>query len=126
MRSGTGRGRAGPGLLGATGRPAVLPGTPAPVSGRASTGGPSAGGDRGTADAGQRREALPERPRVDFRPGRWLPRHQPWNASSASLGSSGRSIDELSAQLHELDELERAGLLTEEEFARQRAWLLAT
>jgi hypothetical protein len=126
MRSGTGRGRQGPGLLGATGRPAVLPGTPAPVSGRASAGAPAAGGDRGTAGAPPRSEVLPHQEPAEGRPGRRLPRHQPWNAASVPLASSGPSIDELSARLHELDELQRAGLLTEEEFARQRAWLLAT
>jgi hypothetical protein len=120
VRSGTGRGRQGPGLLGAMGRPVVLPGTPAPESGRVRA---AAGSDQDTSDAPSRDEEPPDRARVDVRQGRWLPRHQPWNAGS-SLGGTRRSIDELSAQLDELDELRRAGVLTEDEFARQRAWLL--
>ena len=126
MRSRTGRGRQGPGLLGAMGRPAVLPGAPAPVAGPVPAAPPAVVGNPATADTPVRTEGSPEQPRVDSRQGRWLPRHQPWNAASASPGSVGRSIDELSAQLDELDELKRAGLLTEEEFARQRAWLLGT
>ena len=64
----------------------------------------------------------PDDSAVDFRQGRWLPRHQPWNA--ASTGGTGRSVDELSAQLDELDRLKRAGLLTEEEFTHRRTRLL--
>jgi len=121
VRSGTGRGRQGPGLLGATGRPVVLPGAPAPVSARVPA---AAGSDQDTSDPRSRDEEPPDRQRADVRQGRWLPRHQPWNAASGSFGNGRRSIDELSAQLDELDELRRAGVLTEEEFARQRAWLL--
>jgi Short C-terminal domain len=120
VRSGTGRGRQGPGLLGVTGRPAVMPGSSAPVSGRAPA--PAAGGNPGTTDARPHDEAPRGQQRVDFRQGRWLPRHQPWNA--ASTGGTGRSVDELSAQLDELDRLKRAGLLTEEEFTHRRTRLL--
>jgi Short C-terminal domain len=121
VRSPTGRGRQGPGLLGGMGRPVVLPGAPAPVSGQVPA---AAGPDQDTSDAGSGDEAPPERQRVDVRQGRWLPRHQPWNAASGSSGGSRRSIDELSAQLDELDELRRAGVLTDDEFSRRRAWLL--
>jgi Short C-terminal domain len=101
VRRGTGRGRQGPGLLGAMRLPA------------------------GTA-AGARRldEVPPAEQRVDLGQGRWLPRHQPWNA--ASTRTNGRSIDEPSAQLDELDGLQRAGLITHEEFTRRRARLLGT
>jgi Short C-terminal domain len=124
MRSGTGRGRQGPGLLGATSRPAVLPGSPAPASGRVSAPTPETRGEDGTGDARPHEEVPPGQSRVDSRQGRWLPRHQPWNA--ASIGRTGRSMDELSAQLEELGELRQAGLLTEEQFARRRAGLLDT
>ena len=39
---------------------------------------------------------------------------------------TGRSVDELSAQLDELDRLKRAGLLTKEEFTHRRTRLLGT
>ena len=123
MRSGTGRGRHGPGLLGATGRPAVPPGSPPPVSGGA-TPAAAAGGGNGTADARPRDEAPPGQQLVDFRQGRWLPRHQPWNA--ASVRGAGGSTEALSAQLDELQELAQSGLLTAEEFDRRRARLLST
>jgi hypothetical protein len=124
VRSRTGRGRRGPGLLGATGRPAMLPGSPAPVSGRVSAPELPDRGDHGGAETRPHDPVPPGQEPVDFRQGRWLPRHQPWNA--ASVGGSGRSMSELSAQLDELEELKQAGLVTGEEFARQRAWLLGT
>jgi hypothetical protein len=103
VRSGTGRGRQGPGLLGATGRPAVLPESPA--SGRASARAPAVGAEFGAAGGLRHDQAPPGQQRVDFRQGRWLPRHQPWNA--ASTGGTGHTMDELSAQVDELDRLER-------------------
>jgi hypothetical protein len=102
------------------GRPVVLPGAPAPVSGQPPE---AAGPDQGTSGARFQDEAMPGR-QADVRQGRWLPRHQPWNAVSAARGAGRRSIDELSAQLDELDELRRAGVLTDDEVARRRAWLL--
>lgn len=106
MRSGTGRGRQGPGLLAGTGRPAVLPGSPAPGSGGASAPPPAAGGDPATADARPDDEVPPGQQRVDFGQGRALPRHQPWNA--ASIPGTGRSRDDLSAHVDGLDEPKRA------------------
>ena len=82
MRSGTGRGRQGPGLLGATFRPAVLPGSPAPVSGRTSTQAPAAGAEYEAAHGRRHDQAPSGRQRVDFQQVRWLPRHQPWNAAT--------------------------------------------
>jgi hypothetical protein len=105
VRPGTGRGRQGPGLLGSS----VL-GVPQPRPA------PPAGAEAAAA--------LPEQQRADARQGRWLPRHQPWNA--VAIGRSGRAVDDLSARLDELEELRRAGLLTDAESAVQRAWLLGT
>jgi Short C-terminal domain len=122
VRSGRGRGRHGPGLLGATGGPAVLPGSPAPVSGAVSARAPAVGDDQGVVDGRPHEGIRPGQQRVEVRQGRWLPRHQPWNA--ASLGT-GRSMDDLSTQLDQLDELKQAGFLTDDEFARRRARLLA-
>jgi len=100
----------------------VLPGLPAPS--RPAAGAPATGSDVPAADAPPPDEVLPVQRRADSRQGRWLPRHQPWNA--ASVARAGRSIADLSAQLDALDELRVAGLLSEEDLARQRAWLLGT
>jgi hypothetical protein len=126
VRSGTGGGRQGPGLLGAMGRPVVLPAAPAPVSGRASAVPPAAGVDPGTAGARPQNEVLPEQQRVDSRQGCWPPQAPAVERRVRLPGERGSLDDELSAQLDELDERKQAGLLTGEEFARQRAWLLGT
>jgi hypothetical protein len=121
VRSGRGRGRHGPGLLGATGGSAVLPGSPAPVSDAPSARVPEVGDDHGMLDGRPHEGIRAGQQREDVRPGRWLPRHQPWNAASLR---AGRSMDDLSTQLDQLDELKQAGFLTDDEFARRRAWLL--
>ena len=121
MRSGRGRGRHGPGLLGATGGPAVLPGFPAPGFGAVSARAPGVGDDTGVVDGRPQEGIRAGQQRADVPQGRWLPRHQPWNATS--LGA-GRSMDDLSTQLDQLDELKQAGFLTDDEFARRRARLL--
>jgi hypothetical protein len=121
VRSGRGRGRHGPGLLGATGGSAVLPGSPAPVSGALSAPAPEVGDDHGMVDGRPHEGIRAGQQPVDVRQGRWLPRHQPWNA--AALGA-GRSMDDLSTQLDQLDAMKQAGLLTDDEFARRRARLL--
>jgi hypothetical protein len=100
----------------------VLPGHPAPTGPGA--GARATGGDVAATDARPSDEVVPGRRRVDVRQGRWLPRHQPWNAASGE--AAGRPTDDPSAQLEELDELRLAGLLSEEEFARRRAWLLGS
>lgn len=99
MRSRSGRGRGGPGLLGTMARTAVIAGTATAVSGKVSAAQQSAARQQAQA-AGT---ASPTPP-------------------AATAGSLG--VDEMYAQLTKLGELKQAGLLTDEEFARQKARLL--
>jgi hypothetical protein len=92
-----GRGRRGPSLLGTAARTAVIAGTATAVSGRV------AAAQRAPAPA----PAAPE------------PR-QGEPAAAAPV-----SVDELHAQLTKLGELRQAGLLTDDEFAVQKARLLS-
>jgi Short C-terminal domain len=96
MRRALGRGRGGPGLLGTAARTAVIAGTATAVSGRV------AAAQQGPAPSA--RQPAPE----------------PAPAAPAPLG-----VDELYTQLTKLADLRQAGLLTEEEFAAQKARLLA-
>ena len=61
-----------------------------------------------------------EQARIDARVAEALHRSEPAAAGPA------RTVDELHAQLRKLGELKQAGLLTDDEFAQQKARLLAT
>ena len=125
MRRRFGRGRGGPGLLGTVARTAVIAGTASAVSGRvgagaAGRGAATAAGGRGAGAAAADAAAGPDR-----RPGRtpgW-----PGAARTRARTRAGArpSVDELHAQLTKLGELRQAGLLTDAEFAEQKARLLA-
>jgi|tagenome__1003787_1003787.scaffolds.fasta_scaffold20888351_2 hypothetical protein len=97
MRRGLGRGRRGGGLLGTAARTAVIAGTATAVSGRVA--------------ASQQAQPPPVR--------------QPAAESAPAAATAPISVDELHAQLTKLADLRQAGLLNEEEFATQKARLLA-
>ena len=105
MRRAVGRGRRGPGLLGTAARTAVIAGTATAVSGRVAA-----------AQQGQTAGAAP--PAAAPVPPAATPPVQP-TPTPAPL-----SVDELHAALTKLGELRQAGLLTDEEFAEQKARLL--
>lgn len=94
MRRGLGRGRRGPGLLGTAARTAVIAGTATSVAGRVS--------------ANQQAAARSTPPAA-----------APPAAAPPSLGT-----DDMIAQLTRLGELRSAGVLTDEEFAAQKARIL--
>lgn len=94
MRRRGGRGRGGPGLLGTVARTAVVAGTASAVAGRVGA----------VQEAAVRRE------------------HQATAAPAPA--AAGRSVDDLHAQLTKLGELRQAGLLTDDEFDRQKIRLL--
>jgi hypothetical protein len=95
MRRATGRGRRGPSLLGTAARTAVIAGTATAVSGRVA--------------AGQQAAPMPAAGQPE----------------PAAQTGGPVTVDELHAQLTKLAELRQAGLLTDEEFAAQKARLLA-
>ncbi|MBB3083775.1 SHOCT domain-containing protein [Geodermatophilus sabuli] len=100
MRGRLGRGRGGPGLLGTMARTAVVAGTASSVAGRVTA--------RQQAAAQQ---AGAQRPPVQQQP------------KAADTGAAS-GVDHLHSQLTKLGELRQSGLLTDEEFAAQKARLL--
>ena len=119
MRRRLGRGRGGPGLLGTMARTAVVAGTASAVAGRVSAGQEAAA--RRDRQAAADREQLQEmqlQARIDAQVGDALTRQ-------AAPVPATRSVDDLHTQLMKLGELRQAGLLTDEEFAAQKARLLA-
>lgn len=99
MRRAMGRGRRGPGLIGTAARTAVIAGTATAVSTRVAAG-------------QQERYAVTPQP----------PAAMPLEPATAAAPTS---IDRLHAELTKLGELQQAGLLTDEEFAVQKARLLS-
>jgi hypothetical protein len=91
-----GRGRGGPGLLGAAARTAVVAGTATAVSGRVAT-----------AQQARQSAAPPPQP-----------------GPAVHTGGS-LDVDQLHAQLTKLAELRSAGLLTDAEFDAQKTRMLA-
>lgn len=122
MRRRLGRGRGGPGLLGTVARTAVIAGTASAVAGRVDAAQQTAAQQRQQAAAAQEqlRQAQLQAQidaQVDARMA---------GAPPAPAPASARpSVDELHAQLTKLGELRQAGLLTDAEFAEQKARLLA-
>jgi hypothetical protein len=101
-------------------RTAVVAGTASAVAGRVSAGQEAAA--RREHQAAADRERLQEmqlQARVDAQVGEALGRH-----SAPAPAPSARSVDDLHAQLTKLGELRQAGLLTDDEFDRQKARLL--
>ena len=121
MRRGFGRGRRGPGLLGTVARTAVVAGTASAVAGRVDAAQQAAAQRQheGAAAQEQLRQMQLQAQidgQVDARLG---------GAAQAAPAPARPSVDELHAQLTKLGELRTAGLLTDAEFAEQKARLLA-
>jgi membrane protease subunit (stomatin/prohibitin family) len=110
MRRGFGRGRRGPGLLGAMARTAVVAGTASAVAGRVAA----------AQGAGAAQETTRMQTEVETQVADAL------RAEAAAVPAplSQPSVDDLYARLTKLGELREMGLLTEAEFAQQKARLL--
>jgi hypothetical protein len=103
-------------------RTAVVAGTASAVVGRVGAGQEAA--MRREHQAAADREQLQEmqlQARVDAQVGEALGRHA---AQAQAPAPAARSVDDLHAQLTKLGELRQAGLLTDDEFDRQKARLL--
>jgi Short C-terminal domain len=121
MRRRRGFGRGGPGLLGTMARTAMVAGTASAVAGRVSASQEAAAAREHQAAAAQQQQLkMQEQARIDARVAEAMHRSEPAAAGPA------RTVDELHAQLTKLGELKQAGLLTDDEFAQQKARLLAT
>jgi hypothetical protein len=118
MRRRLGRGRGGPGLLGTVARTAVIAGTASAVGGRVGAGQEAAArrDHQAAADREQLRE-MQLQARVDAQVADAVGR-TPAPAAAAT------SVDDLHTRLMKLGELRQAGLLTDDEFAQQKARLL--
>jgi Short C-terminal domain len=122
MRRRPGRGRSGPGLLGTVARTAVVAGTASAVVGRVSAGQEAAAQrERQAAADRQQLQEMQMQARVHAQVDEALGRQ----AAAPAPAPAGRSVDDLHAQLTKLGELRQAGLLTDDEFAAQKARLLA-
>jgi Short C-terminal domain len=116
MRGRLGRGRGGPGLLGTMARTAVVAGTATSVAGRVSAKQQATADQQREADDARRQlQEVQERDRVAAAVAR---------ERSAAVPAAPSGVDHLYAQLTKLGELRQAGLLTDEEFATQKARLL--
>lgn len=129
MRRGAGRGRRGPGLLGTVARTAVVAGTAQAVAGRVAQGQQAAAHRNQQAAAAQEQlRQMQQQAQVDAQVAAALQAHGAPPATApapaAPPPAAGASVDELHTQLMKLGELRQAGLLTDEEFAQQKARLL--
>jgi len=122
MRRRLGRGRGGPGLLGTVARTAVIAGTASAVAGRVDAAQQSAAQQQQQAAAAQEQlRQMQLQAQIDAQVDARMAGTPP-----ASAPTSARpSVDELHTQLTKLGELRQAGLLTDAEFAEQKARLLA-
>ncbi len=127
MRRGLGRGRRGPGLLGTVARTAVVAGTASAVVGRVGAAQQAAAHrDRQGAAAQEELRQMRMQAEVQAQVAETL-RAQgapPAPAPPVPPAPPAASVDDLFAQLTKLGELREAGLLTEAEFAQQKARLL--
>jgi hypothetical protein len=131
MRGRLGRGRGGPGLFGTMARTAVVAGTASSVAGRVSASQQASAQQQREADDARRRlQEVQERERVDAQVAEALARQGSTTAPASSTAPTAPAagapsgVDHLYAQLTKLGELREAGLLTDEEFAVQKARLL--
>lgn len=132
MRRGLGRGRRGPGLLGTVARTAVVAGTASAVAGKVGQAQHAAAQREQDAAAAQEQlRQLQQQAQVDQQVAAALAAQQqavaappPPAAPPAPPAPPAPSVDDLHAQLMKLGELRQAGLLTDEEFAQQKARLL--
>jgi hypothetical protein len=109
MRRGIGGPRRGPGLIGAAARTAVVAGTATAVSGRVAQRQHDKAVQAAQADAYQQ-QAVAAAP--------------PPPAPAPAAPAAGGLTDEAIAKLKELAALKEQGILTEEEFAAQKAAIL--
>ena len=122
MRRRLGRGRGGPGLLGTMARTAVVAGTAQAVAGRVGQAQQAAAHREQQAAAAQdqlrqvQMQAQVDAQVADAVGARSVP--------PAQAPAARPSVDELHAQLTKLGELRQTGLLTDDEFAQQKARLL--
>jgi hypothetical protein len=107
------------------GRTAVMAGTATAVAGKVAAGQEATArrGHQAAADRAQLQE-MQQRARVDAQVAEALGR-APAPAPVPAPTSVAASVDELYAQLTKLGELRQAGLLSDDEFAQQKARLLA-
>lgn len=126
MRRGVGRGRRGPGLLGTMARTAVVAGTAQAVAGRVAQGQQAAAHrDQQAAAAQEQLRQMQLQAQVDAQVADALrARSAPAAPAAPPAPAAQASVDELHTQLMKLGELRQAGLLTDEEFAQQKARLL--
>ncbi len=127
MRRRLGRGRGGPGLLGTVARTAVIAGTASAVSGRVGAAQQAGAQQRQEAAAAQEQlRQMQLQAQIDAQVDARMAgaRVEPAPAP-ASAPAPRPSVDELHAQLTKLGELRQAGLLSDAEFAEQKARLLS-
>ena len=126
MRCRLGRGRSGPGLLGTMARTAVVAGTAQAVAGRVAQGQQAAAHrDQQAAAAQEQLRQAQQQAQVDAQVAEALRAQAPPAPPAPPPPVARPSVDELHAQLMKLGELRQAGLLTDDEFAQQKARLLA-
>ena len=124
MRRGLGRGRRGPGLLGTMARTAVVAGTASAVAGRVGAAQEAAAHrDRQAGAAQEELRQVRMQAEVETQVADSL--RAKAAAPPAAPAASTASVDDLYAQLTKLGELREMGLLSEAEFAQQKARLLA-
>jgi hypothetical protein len=125
MRRGFGRGRRGPGLLGTVARTAVVAGTASAVAGRVDAAQQAAAQRQHDGAAAQEQlRQMQLQDRIDSQVEARLT-GAAQAAPTPAPAPARPSVDELHAQLTKLGELRTAGLLTDAEFAEQKARLLA-
>ena len=118
MRRGLGRGRRGPGLLGTMARTAVVAGTASAVAGKVGAAQHAAmQRDQQAAAAQEQLQQMQMQAQVEAQVADAL-------QVQAPAAQPAPSVDDLHAQLTKLGELRQAGLLTDAEFAQQKARLL--
>jgi hypothetical protein len=126
MRRGFGRGRRGPGLLGTVARTAVVAGTATPVAGRVDAAQQAAAQRQQEGAAAQEQlRQMQLQAQIDSQVDARLTGAVQAAPPQAAPAPARPSVDELHAQLTKLGELRTAGLLTDGEFAEQKARLLA-
>jgi hypothetical protein len=109
--------RRGPGLIGTAARTAVVAGTATAVSGNVSR-------RQQAKAASQQQAAADEQAQRDAQAQAQAQQMQMSSGDSASAGAGGIS-DAALAKLEQLAELRKQGILTDEEFAAQKAKILA-
>ena len=125
MRRRLGRGRGGPGLLGTVARTAVIAGTASAVAGRVDASQQSAAQQQQQAAAAQEQlRQMQLQAQIDAQVDARMAGTPKARTRGRDRAAARPSVDELHTQLTKLGELRQAGLLTDAEFAEQKARLL--